>query len=725
MIIIKDIKKQIPIGNINEFVNPINLIKQNSDDEEIQQNNFEQKTNPEENIIDSSIPNPNTSVDNQDNNFEEKQISPIPEQWRNTCIIKINEDKFPDKEAPKLDLKPFHIFGYREKDAINNIKYIDNNSFLFPAGKIAVIQNISDKAQQYFIKHKREICSLCVNYDRTIIATGEENLESKLSRNNTSVVRIWESKTLKEIAEIKIPYNGVSSMSFNLDGKYLVCCCLDENHKVVVIKVKEKEIICEKNGNSKNIYSLAFKNNNEFATVGLNHYKFWTISENDEGYKLICKEYKNTVKDFDDKLSTISVMNDNFVTGSSLGYITLWKDIANIKSKKLHNSQINCLYSDNRIIISGGSDKVLKVLDKDLSTLKSISLELESIINFSPKSIDILPGESGQKGIKNILVGTSSGDILELIFKKSISENKNPEIKIYNSSHFSSNTKDINEITSISFSKKLNRFVTTSEDKTIRFWNIFNKSQDNFIFIKDDMKPTASNFSNQENIFVVGFDTGKMRFYSADKTCKMIREFQMDKRKNPITVIKYNDRDTLLACATKNEKGNNVIDIYFWDSLNLYASITGSQNQINGLDWSKNGNFIVAYSHQKECRVFSILEKCMISEYEKVDYKEWYSWTLGYGWPLTGYYDAVDIPIYSCERFYIVYRNNIIVIGDFNGAVKFYKYPIIYKEQKSIKHDVEHGKKVTNVKYGNVGIKNIILTSSSDGCLIAWEIESI
>ena len=720
------------VSNKNYFENMFyecSSLKQNSDNSDnIQQNDNAQRKG-EENNIGVSNPNSSDSVDNHDNHdnhentVEEKQNSKIPEQWRNTCEIKIDEDSFPDKQAPRLDLKPIYIFGYREKDAINNIKYIDNNSFLYPAGKIAVIQNISDKAQQYFIKHKREICSLCVNYDRTIIATGEENIESQLSSNNNSVVRIWESKTLKEIAEMKIPYNGVSAMSFNLDGKYLVCCCLDKNHKVVVINVKEKKRICEEDGNRENIFSLAFKNENEFATVGLNHYKFWNISENNKGFKLISKENKNTKND--DKLITISVMNDFFVTGSSLGYITLWKNEANKKSKKCHDSQINCLYSDNKIIISGGNDKVLKVLDKNLSILNTISLESESIINFSPRSIDILPGEPVEKDIKNILIGTSSGDILELIFNKSILKKEKPEIKIYNSSHFSSNAKEINEITSISFSKKLNLFVTTSEDKTIRFWNTFIKIQDKFIYINEEMKPTASNFSNKGSILVIGFDTGKLRFYSTDNIKTMIKEFQMDNRKSPITVIKYNEQDTLLACATTDEKGNNVIDIYFWDSLNLYASIIGAKNQINGLDWSKDGHFLVAYSHQKECNVFNILDKSMITEYEEVDYKEWYSWTLGYGWPLKGYYEAIDIPIYSCERFYVIYGKNIIVIGDINGAVKLFKYPIIDKEQQCIKPDLEHGKKITNVKYGKVGVKHIILTSSSDGCLIAWKIESI
>ena len=723
--IIKDLKDQISNKNINEFKNT--NIKQNSDNRTIQPKNVEPKKVDDQQKIGAVNPEPNTSntsVDS-DNTSEEEQNSSKSGQWQDTCTIQIDENKYPDKEAPKLALKPIHIFGYREKDAHNNIKYIDNNSFLYPAGKIAVIQNISDKDQRYFIKHKRKICSLCVNNNRTIIATGEKNKKSKSQIKSRSFVKIWKIKALEEIAEFEIPSHGVSSMSFNLDGNFLAYCCLDEEH-VVVINVEKNEKICEKQGGKRKIFSLAFKNNNEFATVGLNHYKFWIISENDRGgYNLIGREYENKVKNFDDKLNIISVMNDNFVTGSSLGYITLWKDHVNIKTAKCHDSEINCLYSDNNIIISGGSDKFLKVINKNLSILKKIPLESKSIINFSPRSIDILPGETGEKNIKNILLGTSSGDILELVFKKSIMDKESPEIKIYNSSCFSDDKK-INEITSISFSKKLSLFVTTCEDKTIRFWNIFTKSQNNIININEEMTPTASNFSNEGNIFVVGFDNGIMRFYSTENICTMKKEFKMDNRKNPITVIKYNEQDNLLACATKDEKGNNVIDVYFWDSLNLFSSITGAENQINGLDWSEDGHFLAAYSHKKECRVFSILEKCMISEYEKVDYIEWNSWTLGYGWPLKGYYeDTVNVPIYSCERFYIVYGNNTIVIGDINGAVKLYKYPIIDKEQKSVKHEMEHGKKITNVKYGKVGYKNIILTSSSDGYLIAWQIESI
>ena len=58
----------------------------------------------------------------------EKKLSsyePVEEQWRTTCAIKFDEPKLPDTERPRLDIKPTYVFGYRAKDAHNNVKYID------------------------------------------------------------------------------------------------------------------------------------------------------------------------------------------------------------------------------------------------------------------------------------------------------------------------------------------------------------------------------------------------------------------------------------------------------------------------------------------------------------------------------------------------------------------------------------------------------------------------
>ena len=622
-------------------------------------------------------------------------------------------------------MKPFHIFGFREYDSHNNVKYIDKDSLIYSAGKIGIIQNITNYEQKYFVGHNREICSIGINHDKTLVATGETYNNND---NLKTSVKIWDSKNLEEKCEIILSYNGVRTLGFSLDSKYLVCCCLDERHKVVVIDVDNKKELFEEDGNEKEIESIAFKSNNEFATVGIGYYRFWTIENN----KLNNISFSNSLDNLDISFSVINVMDDLFVTGSSSGFISLWKNNLCLKTQKSHDSKIEALFCDANVIISGGKDKILTVLNKDLKKLKTISLDLapNEIINSSPISLDVLSDELGEKNIKKILMGTSSGDILELIFKKNILEKDKPEIIIYNSSHYSNSENQMNEITSICFWKKLKVFVTTSEDRTIRLWDIDNRRQKTFILIEKEMKPTALTFSNKEDCFVVGFNNGNIRLYSCSSAIKIKKDINDEDRTYPITVMKYSKDDDLLACATKDEKGNNIIDVYFASSFNKYCTFTGAQNQIDGLDWSEKGDFIVSFSHEKECRIFSINYKTMIIDYNDEEndkgFQEWNTFTICYGWLLKGYYDSKDgnVPIYACERFKIDYNDKyFIAIGDCDGYAKIYKFPIVNEKQKSIGNAINHGKKITNIKFAKVGIKNILMTSSSDGCLIAWKIE--
>ena len=268
-------------------------------------------------------------------------------------------------------------------------------------------------------------------------------------------------------------------------------------------------------------------------------------------------------------------------------------------------------------------------------------------------------------------------------------------------------------------------FVTTCEDKTIRFWDLENKRQKNYIKIEEDIKPTSSTFSINEDIFAVGFNTGNIKFYSS---LDFHLERELVERKFPINVIKYSKDDKLVAFATNDERGNNIIDIYYTSSYNKYGTLTGAQKQINGFDWSSDGKYIACYSHEKECRIFSVIDKFMISNYNDVDNQEWYTWSISYGWPLKGYYDNKEnkAPIYSCERFKLKNDSNfIIATGGYDGGVRLYKYPIANKSQRYIKNIIEHGDKITNVKFGKVGEYEILITSGSDGCLIAWKIEQI
>ena len=121
--------------------------KEDENERPIKQNNFNPNKWDEEdgNIGDLAV-NPHSNI-----NIEEN-VS-IKEQWRTTCNIKFYEPKLPDNEPPRIDIKPYYVFGYRAKDAHNNIKYIDNDNIIYCAGKLGIIQNLSNNGQKYFINH--------------------------------------------------------------------------------------------------------------------------------------------------------------------------------------------------------------------------------------------------------------------------------------------------------------------------------------------------------------------------------------------------------------------------------------------------------------------------------------------------------------------------------------------------------------------------------------------
>ena len=689
------------------------------DERKIEQNNFDPKKWDEEdaNIGDLAV-NPNINIEVKKPE-KRKSYPKVIEQWRTTCSIKVEEPLIPDNELPRLDIKPSYVFGYRAKDAHNNIKYINNFTIVYNAGKIGVVQNLVSNGQKYFNKHKYEINALCINQNKNLIATGENQKENE---EDNYAIRIWDSNTLEENKVIYINY-PIKTLSFNPNDKYLVVCCLDEEHKVILIDMENKDILDEVSGSEKKIIGLAFKNEKEFATVGISHFKYWIINDN----KLISKEYVNSLDNFDDKLGVISTSNENFVTGSFLGYITLWSEYVNTKMKKCHNSQIDSLYSDNKLIISGARDKTISILDNDLTLLNKIDMnkviDPKLCLNCSPKSLDII-AHSEPKEINKILIGTYSGDILELIFKNNLFDDSDISYEIYNSSHFCENSSENVEITSINYLTRANLFVTTGKDKTIRFWDPKAKKQKKLIYLENDSYPTCSDFSSDEKLFIVGYDSGNVEVYSGNDISLITSKKERNKK---INVLKCAKND-LIACATTDEKGNNIIDVYF-TSLNKFCTLTGAQNQIDGLDWSEDSKYLVTFSHEKECRVFSVLDdKYMISDYACIDNYKWNSWTLGYGWMLKGYYDGKygNVPIYVSDRFKLdkdeIYN---IAIGDINGGIKLFKFPIINKEQKAVTNFNYHAKTVINMKFGNVNNKYILLTSSSDGCLIAWEIWKI
>jgi microtubule-associated protein-like 6 len=637
----------------------------------------------------------------------------MQEQWRSTLELPDHLNA-PNSNSPNLNINLDYVFGFRTKDVRNNAKYIDSNSIIYHAGNLAIIQNLKTKKQKFFSGHKNDITSFTINKDKTLSVTAEKSEE-----DNKSIIIVWDIKTLKEDFRMKIDVECIKDMEFNPNSSLIALVGVtQEKYGIYIIDTKFHNILCSETGVKYKILDLVFKNNDSLMSVGIKHCMFWTIKDN----KLYGKDGL-FAKEADTKLGVVVLFNEeNYITGSATGQIVIWENEKFKIGKKVHSRTVDTIYANNKVIISGARDMSLVILDKDLTECRRIQLEINSLKSVSPnpRSIDMLANSEAK-----ILLGTIAGEIYELNFERDIFNSDYNSIN-YISSHYSTSSKENNQITDIVYWKSNDLFITSCEDGTIRFWNCNDNKIENYLRFdnnekNENLKPTCLTLNNNEDLLVIGFDLGNIKFYNTNNF-ELTNEIKDNDK--PINSLKYSPNSSYLAVGTSDNKDISVIKIYNPNTYQLITRLIGQNGPIINMDFSMDSQYISSSSEIGEFRVFSVTKGVEIIKYDKFKDEEWNSWNRIYGWPLMGYYDSNVGKITSCERYEKkIINDRIIAIGEESGNLKIYKYPIVAPNQMPLTADENHSGKVSHLKFS---IKNtnedIVLMTSSDGVLYKWNI---
>ena len=355
----------------------------------------------------------------------------VSEQWKNTLEFPdyLNEQNI---NPPNIRIKLNHVFGFRTKDVRNNVKYLNQNSIIYHAGNLAIIQDLKTKEQKFFSLHKNDITSFTINKEKTLCATAEKSEEDK-----KCTIIVWDSNSLKENFRLTIPTECIKDMEFNANSSLIALIGVTQDqYAIYIIDTKFHVILCSDKGYKHKLLDLIFKNNDSFISVGIKHCVFWTIKDN----KLFGKEGVFP-KDADTKLGVVVLFdNQSYISGSATGQIIKWEDEKFKIGKKIHGRTVDTLYANNKVIISGARDMSFVILDKDLSELRRIQLDINSLNSVSPnpRSIDMLPNSENK-----ILLGTIAGEIFELNFENDILDS-DYSIVNYMSSHYSTFSKENN-----------------------------------------------------------------------------------------------------------------------------------------------------------------------------------------------------------------------------------------------------------------------------------------
>ena len=163
---------------------------------------------------------------------------------------------------------------------------------------------------------------------------------------------------------------------------------MDDNHIVMVFDRKTGTKYATEKGGKEFIVAVEFVNKNTFVSVGIKHFKEWSI----DGGKITGK--KGIFKNSCDLLSSAKLKGNKILTGAGDGSLLVWQSTSIVQTvKNLHNGKpleaICCL--DN-VVLTGGKDKKINILDNNFKTIATIDCESLLTDSVSPmiRAIDVL-----------------------------------------------------------------------------------------------------------------------------------------------------------------------------------------------------------------------------------------------------------------------------------------------------------------------------------------------
>ena len=120
--------------------------------------------------------------------------------------------------------------------------------------------------------HEEDIVCLDVYKDNTA-ATGQQTPGGK---SKLVEIYVWEIEHRKILACLKgFHLKGVISVKFSPNGKKLLTIGKDNDHSVAIYDWARGKLLATSKVDKARVTCAVWKNNDEFATSGLKHIKFW------------------------------------------------------------------------------------------------------------------------------------------------------------------------------------------------------------------------------------------------------------------------------------------------------------------------------------------------------------------------------------------------------------------------------------------------------------------
>lgn len=117
---------------------------------------------------------------------------------------------------------------------------------------------------------------MAIHPDKDIIATGQMAAKGKAKLID---IFIWKSSTLECLGQINgFHRRAVRWLEFSPKGDKLLSIGEDDYHSVAIYDWANKKLISSSKIDPDKVFCAVWKSDNEFATCGMKHVKFFTMS---------------------------------------------------------------------------------------------------------------------------------------------------------------------------------------------------------------------------------------------------------------------------------------------------------------------------------------------------------------------------------------------------------------------------------------------------------------
>jgi microtubule-associated protein-like 6 len=174
-------------------------------------------------------------------------------------------------KEPDITITLEYVHGYRVKDCRQNLYYSDTSTIIFHAAAVLIYHSIPGNSQVILSPHTDDILSIDYHKPTNQVITGEIGPKP--------LVCLFKNQKLLKTFAAPVK-KGVLAVAISPDGKKAACAGMDDDHCVAVLELDTGKLLTMVKGTKKVITKIVWISNSQFVSIGISHYKLWTLDKN-------------------------------------------------------------------------------------------------------------------------------------------------------------------------------------------------------------------------------------------------------------------------------------------------------------------------------------------------------------------------------------------------------------------------------------------------------------